>query len=617
MKELLARAEEKGVAIGAFSVGNMEMVMGAVKAAEELETPIILQIAEVRLKSSPLELMGPMMISAAENANVDIAVHLDHGLNVKTVEQALDIGFTSVMLDGSLLPIEENIKTVKGVVETAKEYGATVEAELGVVGGNEGEGKSHKILCTNPDDAKRFCDETGVDALAVAIGNAHGNYPVLPELRFDVLEEIHKKVNTPLVLHGGTGISDEQFQRAISLGVRKINIATASFDSLASYAKTYCNNKEKANYFELSACEVEGVYQNVKRHIKSFQYGIIKETIMKYIEFDSSKKYDLILLGRIAVDLNPVDYYCPLNESTTFKRYLGGSPANIAVGLARLGKKCGFFARVSDDQLGTFVTDFFEKEGIDTSRVKRCENGEKIGLTFTEIKSETESSIVMYRNDAADLKLEVSDIDEEYIKQGKALLISGTALCESPSREAALKAVMLAKRNCIPIIFDIDYRAYNWKNDDEISIYYSAVAREADIILGSREEYDLTEKLIKQGMSDEETAKYWHSQNAKIVVIKHGKEGSTAYTNDGESYNIKPFPVKLLKSFGGGDGYASAFLYGLFEGYDIIDALEFGSASAAMLVASHACSQDMPSVEAVKEFIKKEKEEYGEMIARV
>lgn len=338
---------------------------------------------------------------------------------------------------------------------------------------------------------------------------------------------------------------------------------------------------------------------------------------MKYIEFDSSKKYDLILLGRIAVDLNPVDYYCPLNESTTFKRYLGGSPANIAVGLARLGKKCGFFARVSDDQLGTFVTDFFEKEGIDTSRVKRCENGEKIGLTFTEIKSETESSIVMYRNDAADLKLEVSDIDEEYIKQGKALLVSGTALCESPSREAALKAVMLAKRNCIPIIFDIDYRAYNWKNDDEISIYYSAVAREADIILGSREEYDLTEKLIKQGMSDEETAKYWHSQNAKIVVIKHGKEGSTAYTNDGESYNIKPFPVKLLKSFGGGDGYASAFLYGLFEGYDIIDALEFGSASAAMLVASHACSQDMPSVEAVKDFIKKEKEEYGEMIARV
>ncbi|MBO5332609.1 MAG: 5-dehydro-2-deoxygluconokinase [Clostridia bacterium] len=337
---------------------------------------------------------------------------------------------------------------------------------------------------------------------------------------------------------------------------------------------------------------------------------------MKYIEFDSNKEFDLILLGRVAVDLNPVDYYCPLNESTTFKRYLGGSPANIAVGLARLGKKCGFFARVSDDQLGTFVTDYFANEGIDISHIKRCENGEKIGLTFTEIKSETESSIVMYRNEAADLKLDVEDIDEEYINKAKAILISGTALAESPSREAALKAVALAKKNGVPIIFDIDYRAYNWKNSDEIAIYYSSVAREADIILGSREEYDLTEKFIKVGMTDKESAAYWHSQNAKIVIIKHGKEGSTAYTNDGESYSIKPFPVKLLKSFGGGDGYASAFLYGVFEGWEIIDALEFGSASAAMLVASHACSQDMPTVDAVKKFIADEKAEYGEMIAR-
>ena len=338
---------------------------------------------------------------------------------------------------------------------------------------------------------------------------------------------------------------------------------------------------------------------------------------MKYIEFDNNKEFDLILLGRVAVDLNPVDYYCPLNESTTFKRYLGGSPANIAVGLARLGKKCGFFARVSDDQLGTFVTDYFNKEVIDTSHIKRCQNGEKIGLTFTEIKSETESSIVMYRNEAADLKLDVEDIDEEYINKAKAILISGTALAESPSREAALKAVALAKKNGVPVIFDIDYRAYNWKNSDEIAIYYSSVAREADIILGSREEYDLTEKFIKVGMTDKETAAYWHSQNAKIVIIKHGKEGSTAYTNDGESYSIKPFPVKLLKSFGGGDGYASAFLYGIFEGWEIIDALEFGSASAAMLVASHACSQDMPSVDAVKQFIADKKAEYGDMIARV
>lgn len=271
MQALLEEAEQKNRAVGAFSVGNMEMILGAVKAAEELCTPIILQIAEVRLPHAPLEIIGPMMLAAAENASVDIAVHLDHGLHPETVMKALDIGFTSVMFDGSQMPLADNIATVKNVVQLASEYDATVEAELGVVGGNEGEGKAHKILCTDPADAVRFCDETGVDALAVAIGNAHGNYPRLPELRFDVLEEIHNRVKIPLVLHGGTGITPEQFQHAIRLGVRKINIATASFDALSSYAKAYCNNKQgDPNYFELSSCEVEGVYQNVKKHIEIF-----------------------------------------------------------------------------------------------------------------------------------------------------------------------------------------------------------------------------------------------------------------------------------------------------------------------------------------------------------
>ena len=272
MKKLLENAEQKGIAVGAFSVGNMEMVMGAVWAAEELNMPIILQIAECRLKNSPLELMGPMMLSAAKNSKVDIAVHLDHGLRIETVQKALEMGFTSVMFDGSTLPLEENIKAVKTVREMADKYGATVEAELGVVGGNEGDGAAHEILCTNPDDAKLFCDETSVDALAVAIGNAHGNYPVLPNLRFDVLDDINKMIDTPLVLHGGTGITDEMFQQAIMLGVRKVNIATASFDNLAKYALEYCKPIQKANYFELSRQEAIGVYENVKRHIKVFSF---------------------------------------------------------------------------------------------------------------------------------------------------------------------------------------------------------------------------------------------------------------------------------------------------------------------------------------------------------
>ncbi len=270
MTQVLKWAEENNCAVGAFSVGNMEMVIGAVKAAEEMNVPVILQIAEKRMKQSPLELMAPMMVSAAKNAKVPVAVHLDHGLTMDCIKKSLEYGFTSVMLDASLLPFEENIALTKQVRAEANKYDATVEAELGVVGGNEGDTAEHKIMCTDPEKALDFCNETGVDCLAVAIGNAHGNYPVLPELRFDVLEEINKKVDVPLVLHGGTGITDEMFKRAISLGIRKINIATASFDALANSAKKYTSNKEKPDYFELSPSMAEAVYENIKKHIKIF-----------------------------------------------------------------------------------------------------------------------------------------------------------------------------------------------------------------------------------------------------------------------------------------------------------------------------------------------------------
>ena len=344
---------------------------------------------------------------------------------------------------------------------------------------------------------------------------------------------------------------------------------------------------------------------------------------MEYVKFDEAREFDLILLGRVAIDFNPAyneqvkEEFKPLKKVHMFEKFVGGSPANIAVGVTRHGMKAGFIGKVSDDQFGEFVVDYFNEQGIDTSHITPCKNGEKLGLTFTEMLSSSESSILMYRNCIADLQLDVEDIDEEYIKKAKAVLISGTALAQSPSREAALKTVMLAKRNDVIIIFDIDYRAYNWKNEDEISIYYSAVAKEADIIMGSREEFDLTEKLIRPGMTDEESAALWQGYHAKIVVIKHGMKGSTAYTCDGQSFSIKPFPVEARKGFGGGDGYGSGFLYGLYQGWDIIDCLEFGSAEASMMVKSNNCSDSLPAPEEVHAFIRDEKEKFGEMIARV
>ena len=167
------------------------------------------------------------------------------------------------------------------------------------------------------------------------------------------------------------------------------------------------------------------------------------------------------------------------------------------------------------------------------------------------------------------------------------------------------------------MIFDIDYRSYTWKNKDEISIYYSIAAKNSDIILGSREEFDLTESLEGICANDEESAARWFSYGNKIVIIKHGKEGSCAYVNDGSAYKVKPFPVKMLKGFGGGDGYASSFIYSLLQGKDIDKALEFATASASMLVSAHSCSAAMPSAQAVQEFIDNIKPESGEAVEKI
>lgn len=333
--------------------------------------------------------------------------------------------------------------------------------------------------------------------------------------------------------------------------------------------------------------------------------------------FEQEKELDIILLGRIALDLNPLDYNCPLWQSTTFKKYIGGSPANTAIGFARLGGKAGFLGRIPGDSLGDYAEHVFREENIDTSHIIRCTDGSKMGLAITEILDEKHSSILMYRENVADLKLAPEDIDEEYIKKSKALLISGTALAQSPSREAALKALMLAKRNNVRVVFDIDYRPYNWKNTDEISAYYGLVAAQSDIIIGSREEFDLTERLLCPGNDDKQSAAFWFGHGCKIVIIKHGKQGSFAYTADNQNYSVKPFPIEKLKSFGGGDGYGSAFLFGLLEGWPVADCLELGSASASILVAAHACSEFMPTLAEVQQFIRQSKEQYGEMVSKV
>lgn len=270
MTELFAPHDNTTFAVGAFNVSNLEMAWGAIQAAEELNTPLILQIAEGRLRYSPLDLLGPVMIAAAKKCNVPAAVHLDHGATLETIKLALSLGFTSVMFDGSKYPLEENIRRTREVVELAHSQGAAVEAEIGRVGGAEGDYKSVDVLVTSVDEAKKFAEATGVDALAVAIGTAHGNYTVKPQLRIDCLKEIFDAIKTPLVLHGGTGLTADDFRNCITNGIKKINIATASYDNSARNIREVCESKPDAKFFDFSDAIVRGTRENIKHHMKIF-----------------------------------------------------------------------------------------------------------------------------------------------------------------------------------------------------------------------------------------------------------------------------------------------------------------------------------------------------------
>ena len=270
MSTLLADAKKNGYAVGSFSVANMEMVLGVIKALEETRSPAIIQIAEVRLNHSPLELIGPLMVAAAKNSKVPVAVHFDHGKTKEKIKQALDIGFTSVMFDGSHLPFEENAEMTAEIKALANEYNADCEGEIGCVGGSEDGSEDIAINCTSPVQAAEFFEKSKVDALAVAIGNAHGNYKETPKLRFDILEKTASLVPVPLVLHGGTGISPDDFRKCISLGIHKINIATATFDSVEQSVRNAYKNETIKGYYDLQSAEVEGAYNNAIKHIEIF-----------------------------------------------------------------------------------------------------------------------------------------------------------------------------------------------------------------------------------------------------------------------------------------------------------------------------------------------------------
>ena len=226
LKEILAIAEERKCAVGAFNTPNLECLIAVIDAAEKLGTPVIISHAELHENISPLEKIGPVMVQAAEKAGVPVCVQLDHGETLDYIERSLEIGFTGIMYDGSLLPYEENLMNTKKAVAMARSFNAGVEAELGAMPSREGVEAASGPVYTDPAQAEKFCRETGIDALAPSFGTAHGIYKAKPMLDFERVRVISEKTGLPLVMHGGSGVSEDDFRRAIKAGIRKINYYT-------------------------------------------------------------------------------------------------------------------------------------------------------------------------------------------------------------------------------------------------------------------------------------------------------------------------------------------------------------------------------------------------------
>ena len=222
--EILKMAEEKKCAIGAFNTPNLECVNAVLAAAEELKVPVILMHAQIHEEFSPLETIGPVLVQSAKSAKVPVCAHLDHCEDLGYMAKALEIGFTGVMYDGSTLPYGENLANTKKAVAMAKKYNCGVEAELGALASREG-GTANAAgpVYTDPDEAAAFCEETGIDALAPSFGTAHGIYKARPVLDLNRVKLISEKTGLPLVMHGGSGVSIEDYRTGIANGLRKIN----------------------------------------------------------------------------------------------------------------------------------------------------------------------------------------------------------------------------------------------------------------------------------------------------------------------------------------------------------------------------------------------------------
>jgi len=272
LNEILTIAEERKCAIGAFNTPNLECITAVLNAAEKLNVPVMITHAELHESVAPLAVIGPVMVQAARNAKVPVCVHLDHCETLSYMDQALKMGFTGVMYDGSTLPYEENVANTKIAVAMAKKYGANVEAEIGQLASREGgtEANAGGPVYTDPDLAVKFCAETGIDALAPSFGTAHGIYKSKPVLDLDRVKVIAEKTRLPLVMHGGSGVSDEDYRTAIRNGIRKINYYSYMSKAGVTAVKAMLEAEDVTFFHDLALVAQNAMENNAARAMSVF-----------------------------------------------------------------------------------------------------------------------------------------------------------------------------------------------------------------------------------------------------------------------------------------------------------------------------------------------------------
>lgn len=303
---------------------------------------------------------------------------------------------------------------------------------------------------------------------------------------------------------------------------------------------------------------------------------------------------DVSVMGRIGYDLYAMEHGRPLSEVEHFSRHVGGSSANIAVGLARLGLKVGIVSCIGKDLLADYLLDFLSQEGVDTQYVTQAE-GFGTSLCLTEVSPPDRFPQVFYRHRPADTQVSIGEPEQEFIRNSKMFITNGTSLSASPAREATATALMTARKSHVRTVFDMDYRESSWNSSKEAGEQARKVIPWIDVILGNDEElFILTGERSGAGQ-----AKTVFEMGASLLVRKLGAKGVEVYAAN-ESIAVPPRPVQTLCTIGAGDGFASGFLYALYKGKNLTDCLNYGNAAAAVVVSRVSCSDAMPRLEEIE-----------------